>query len=212
MEKLHHANVIIGEDCRDFVFKILKEKLNFNANANPDFLLTEGQFFGIDDVRDFGIWAIGKPLLSDIKVSFIIVKSITFEAQNAMLKVLEEPPLGTYIFISLQSLGGLLPTFLSRVRILDLPKVQENLADKEEKSAGSKFLNSDIKGKLALIRSLSKKEDKNEMKDLIKNLEEIAYRNKMSPKNLKNVLTAKIFASTRGSSPKMLLEWLSCVL
>jgi DNA polymerase III delta prime subunit len=207
MEKLHHANIIIGENSRDFVFKILEEKLNFNINANPDFLLLESPSFGIDDVRNFSRWAIGKPLLSETKVSFIIVKSITFEAQNAMLKVLEEPTPGTYIFINLESLGGLLPTFLSRIRILDLPK--NNLKDD---TVSKKFLTSNIKGKLSMIKSLSKKEDKNEMKDLIKDLEEIAYKNKASSKDLKNILTAKIFASTRGSSPKMLLEWLSCVL
>ena len=69
-----------------------------------------------------------------------------------------------------------------------------------------------IKEKLSLINSLSKKEDKNEIKDLIKNLEEIAYKNNFKQEDLKNILTAKIFASSRGSSPKMLLEWLSCVL
>ena len=58
------------------------------------------------------------------------------------------------------------------------------------------------------------------MKELISNLEEIYYKsyNKdiandtEKARAMKNILTAKIFASTKGSSPKMLLEWLSCVL
>ena len=48
------------------------------------------------------------------------------------------------------------------------------------------------------------------MKELIKDLEKIAYKD--GSKNIKNILTAKIFASARGSSPKMLLEWLACVI
>ncbi|MFH0804256.1 MAG: hypothetical protein V1896_01490 [Candidatus Zambryskibacteria bacterium] len=217
-EKLHHANVIAGDDCRNFVFEILEKNLNFDVNANPDFLLLESPFFGIDDVRNFEKWVICKPLLGKVKVSLIIVKSITHEAQNALLKVLEEPPLGTYIFINLESLGGVLPTFISRVRILELPKPVKSVFETPQSpktpftSEAEKFLFSKIKEKFALIRSLAKKEDKNEIKELIKNLEEIAYQNNFEPRNMKDILTAKIFASTRGSSPKMLLEWLSCVL
>lgn len=207
MEKIHHANIVLGEDCRSFVFEILEKSLNFNTKANPDFLLVEKESLGIDDARNLERWVIGKPLLGEVKASLIIAKSITFEAQNALLKVLEEPPLGTYIFINLQSLGGLLPTFLSRVRVLNLP--QNNF---KGDSNSEKFLSSKIKEKLSLVQSLSKKESKNEMKELIKNLEEIAYKNNFKREDLKNILTAKIFASSRGSSPKMLLEWLSCVL
>ena len=209
-KKMHHANVIVGENVRNFVFEILERDLNFKTQANPDFLLIENESFGIDDARNFEKWVIGKPLLGGLKVSIMIIKSITHEAQNALLKVLEEPPFGTYIFINIESLGGLLPTFLSRVRILDAPK------NNAENNNAHKFLNSKIKEKLSLVQTLSKKnpsaDGKNEMKELIKNLEKIAYRNNFKHQNLKDILTAKIFASTRGSSPKMLLEWLSCVI
>ncbi len=214
---MHHANIIINkEDCRNFVFDIIKNDLDFEVKANPDFLMIKSESFGIDDARDLEKWAIGKPLLGESKVCFLITKSITHEAQNALLKVLEEPPLGTYIFINLESLGGLLPTFISRIRILDLPKLAKGVFEmpRSQKtpfaSEVKKFLNSKIKEKLSFIRALSKKEDKNNMKELIKDLEQVAYKN--SSKNMKNILTAKIFASARGSSPKMLLEWLSCVL
>jgi DNA polymerase III delta prime subunit len=209
MEKLHHANVLIGEDCRGLVFEILEKDLSFRVKANPDFLLIESQSLGIDDARNLERWAIGKPLSGETKASLIIAKSITHEAQNALLKVLEEPPLGTYIFINLESLGGLLPTFISRVRILNLLKKKVPDDEKSQNDA-HKFFHSKIKEKLSLIRSLSKDENKTRMKELIKNLEEIAYKN--GSENMKNILTAKIFASARGSSPKMLLEWLSCVL
>jgi DNA polymerase III delta prime subunit len=205
---LHHANIVVGVgNCKHFVFEILEKNLNFNVTANPDFLFLEKELLGIDDVRDLERWAIGKSLINEVKVSLMIIKSITPEAQNALLKVLEEPTLGTYIFISLENLGGILPTFLSRVRVLNLPK-----NDLKNNPNSKNFLSSNIKEKLAIIKSLSKKEDKNDMKELIKNLEEIAYKNNYKPQDMKNILTAKIFASARGSSPKMLLEWLSCVL
>ena len=213
MQKYHHANIIIGkEDYRNFVFDILLKDLNFDTKANPDFLLMESETFGIDDSRNMKKWVSGKPLLGEIKACLIVTNSITLEAQNALLKVLEEPPMGTYIFINIDSLGNLLPTFLSRVKVLDTSVVSEKL--------DSEFLDSNIKKKLTLIRSLTKNKDKTPMKELLKNLEEIAYKNYAKDiagdvakaKAMKNILTAKIFASSRGSSPKMLLEWLSCVL
>ncbi len=219
--KLHHANLVIGGDNRDFVYKILKEKLDFNIHANPDFLLIENKSFGIGDVRDFENWIIGKPLVGEVKASFVCVESITHEAQNALLKVLEEPPFGTYIFINLASLGGLLPTFLSRVRII------ENIFEQENNSTISlaqkralKFLDSDINGKFTMIRTLAKSADKTDAREVLKNLEEVYRQNltensqsdKTNAKNLEHLLTAKILASSKGSSPKMLLEWLACVL
>lgn len=219
MKEMHHANVIVGgENNRHFVFEILKRDLDFNIKANPDFLFLEINSFGIDDARGLERWVIGRPLLGGLKVSVMIIKSITFEAQNALLKVLEEPPLGTYIFINIESLGGLLPTFLSRVRVLDLPKLAKGVFESPTSqktpfaSEAKKFLNLKIKEKLSLIQSLSKKENKSDMKELIKNMEEVAYKEKVSALSLNHILTAKILASARGSSPKMLLEWLSCVL
>lgn len=210
---MHHANIIINrEDCRDFVFDILKNNLSFDIKANPDFLMIENDGFGIDDARDLKKWALGKPLLGETKVCFIITKSITHEAQNALLKILEEPTPGTYFFIKLENGGGLLPTFLSRVVILDV----KNFGKSENENNASKFLNSNKKEKLSLIQILSKKTDKTDMKELIKDLEKICYENFVKDiskaKIMKNVLTAKIFATARGASPKMLLEWLACVV
>jgi len=223
--RLHHANIIIGrEGCHEFVFDILSSCLDFDTKANPDFLLLERDFLGIDDARDLERWVIGRPLSGEVKASLLVIKSITHEAQNALLKVLEEPPVGTYIFINLESLGGLLPTFLSRVRVLDISS-RGTLWDRGSSRVpldnyAQNFLTSNIKEKFALTRSLAKNKYKSPMKELIKNLEEVAYKNYAKDfskdtdktKAMKNILTAKIFASTRGSSPKMLLEWLSCVL
>lgn len=221
-KKIHHANIVLG-DGRLFVLNILENDLNFSFKANPDFLLVESESFGIDDARNLEKWAIGKPFLGGVKASLIIVSSITHEAQNALLKVLEEPPLGTYIFINIQNLGGLLATFLSRVRVLDVSREypKETVSPKEKNLDNArKFFNAKINERFTMIRSLSKNEDKTPMRELVKNLEKVCFNdyaeNKQSDKSksemAKNVLTAKIFASARGSSPKMLLEWLSCVL
>ena len=218
MKELHHANILIGKvEGKEAVFKILAEDLNFNVQANPDFLLMESETFGIDDSRYLKDWASGKPLLGEIKAALVITNAITSEAQNALLKVLEEPPIGTYIFINLQNLNNILPTFLSRVRVLN----SDPEATLDPGKEASKFLHSDINERFSMVRSLAfKKEGKTILKNLIKDLEEVAYKNfpaKMNSKenmgkNMKAILTAKIFSTARGSSPKMLTEWLASVL
>lgn len=214
MPTLHHANIVLSQqDGREIVFNILKKDLNFIVHQNPDFLVLENKSFGIDEVRNLEKWVINKPFLSEIKVSLLIIDTITFEAQNALLKMLEEPPLGTYFFINLPSLGNILPTLLSRVRVLDLSGTNEKdfVGDLSAESA-KKFFKAGLKQKFAIIKNLSKNEDKSGLKDLIRDLEIVARDEKADHGQLKNILVAKTLASTRGASPKILLEWLSCVL
>lgn len=212
-KKIHHANVIAGRDGRDYVFQILENDLSFKTRGNPDLLLIESETFGIDEARRFGDWAVVKPLSGDIKASVIVARSITTEAQNALLKTLEEPPTGTYIFIIIESLANVLPTLLSRVRILEVPNSDSGArVDLKSDLVANKFLSQNTGGRLSLVNSLSRKTDKTDMQELLKNLEEIAYKGQAKPQDLKNILSAKVFASARGSSPKMLLEWLACVL
>lgn len=222
MKRMHHANLVNWKgDVRSHIFGILESDLDFSTHANPDFLLLETESFGIDNARQLEDWAIGKPLVGGTKASVILARSITHEAQNALLKVLEEPPLGTYIFMSFQNVGNLLPTFHSRIRVLDTQDDEGSSEDLDKQGAeAKKFLDGGIKGKLAIIRSLSKKEDKEPMRELIKNLEAVSYKEYSKSKDpdlddaarMKKALMAKIFAASRGSSPKMLLEWLSCVI
>lgn len=215
MDTLHHANIILSEkDPRDFVFDILEKKLNFKIHKNPDFSFFRTDSFGILDARNLEKWTMGKPLSGNTKVYLLMANSITSEAQNALLKVLEEPPRGTYIFIVIENLGNILPTFLSRIRVFDLrdSKGESNARKNDVARNAEMFLKSGIKSRLATIVSLAKDESKIEMKNLIRDLEEIAYHRGFDQKNMKNILTAKIFATSRGSSPKMLLEWLSCVI
>lgn len=204
---MHHANIILDKTgSRDFIFGILKNDLNFEHQANPDFLFWESESFGIDDARDLEKWAIGRPLIGETKVFFLVAKSITNEAQNAMLKVLEEPPLGTYFFICIENFGGLLPTFISRTMILD----SENGKDLKNLDLVRKFLSAKIKDRVAIIKSLAKKENKTEIKEFIKDMEKIS--DEIPLNSAKKVLAAKFFATARGASPKMILEWLACML
>jgi len=221
MGVFHHTQIIIGGDeARNLVNKMLLENFGFQTEANPDFFDFAKDPFGISDTRDIIEWAVNKPFSGDIKACLITTSNISHEAQNAFLKILEEPPLGTYFFISIPNVGGLLPTLLSRVRIIEIPKnkFEEN---NETKSKALEFIDSKIDKRFSMINHLAKMEDKRQIRDFINDIESIARNHYLSKKNvnlennakkLKNILEAKVLNNARGASPKMILEWLATVV
>lgn len=60
-------------------------------------------------------------LMSLQEFRFVVIESVELmnpQAANALLKILEEPPVGTYFFLLSSNPMGLLPTIRSRVKIL----------------------------------------------------------------------------------------------
>jgi|SRR3989344_4197720 len=194
-QTLHHANIVLGDIG---ILNLLKSNLKeagFETQANPDYFEFVATTFGIDEARELTEWSAGKPIGGEKKVAVIVTSSITHEAQNALLKTLEEPPSDTYFFLVLRNLGGIFGTLLSRVSVLN-----EFVKQKSTALTATNFAKLSLGQKCAFIKDLAKDEDKEPMRDLIKNLEPLM-------KN-KKILLAKKFASSRGPSPKMLLEWL----
>ena len=72
--------------------------------------------FLIDNARD----VIHTAYIYGDKSIFCIAKNFRVEAQNAMLKLLEEPPEDTKIFIITNSKSGILATIRSRLPIIDI--------------------------------------------------------------------------------------------
>ncbi len=80
----------------------------------------KGADIGVDVIRQFVIDKVGhKPVQGQAKV-FIIRQAdrITPQAQNALLKTLEEPPATTFIIMLVSSLDRLLPTTRSRCQLI----------------------------------------------------------------------------------------------
>ena len=76
---------------------------------------------GIAQVRDFQKKIYLKPYKSEKKAVVLNAQNgLTTEAQNALLKVLEEPPVNTIIIILAGSIESILPTIISRCKIFSL--------------------------------------------------------------------------------------------
>ncbi len=200
-DKLHHANFVWGGLSEVQGLKEILGQAGFVAKANPDFLEMNASAFGIDEARELSRWAINKPISGVRKVAIILADSITHEAQNALLKVFEEPTFGTYFFVILPSGGGLLGTILSRAR------VYVGVGDSVS-TVKNNFLKLSLSEKMNFIKKLSAEKDKDSLRETAKTLPE----DQLTLTNyqlIKKVLIVKRLVSARGSSPKMLLEWLA---
>jgi DNA polymerase-3 subunit delta' len=95
-------------------------------NIHPDIkvIASSKRSIGIDEVRDFIEEMYMKPYEGTRKV-FIIkgAGTMTVQAQNAILKTLEEPPSDCVIIMLSESTEGLLDTILSRCQIIKLNRV-----------------------------------------------------------------------------------------
>jgi len=90
------------------------------------------QSIGIEDIKQMQKKLFLKPIKSKTK-AVILEDShfLTTEAQNALLKVLEEPPEHTIIILSTNSKEVLLPTILSRCKIIVLEEKSASLSQEE---------------------------------------------------------------------------------
>jgi DNA polymerase-3 subunit delta' len=89
------------------------------------------QSIGIETVKLIQHKLFFKPLKSSNKIVVIEdAQLLTPEAQNALLKILEEPPANTFIFLGTETRESLLSTILSRCQIIELQEEQTTLSDR----------------------------------------------------------------------------------
>lgn len=141
---LAHAHLIVGEDgigksllAKGFAEVILGIEPRESHVDIIDYKTTENSF-KISHVRELVSEVNKKPYEGDKKVIILYDgQKMTTEAQNALLKTIEEPPNGVYIIILTTSLELILDTIKSRCQICKLtPLGGENLLE---------FINRDYK-------------------------------------------------------------------
>ena len=114
--------------------EIFGKKLSFLV-SQPDFLCLSGEeSIGIEEARKLQQFLIFKPFQEN-KTAVLIpeAQKLTTEAQNALLKTLEEPPESSQIVLTAPDPSWLLPTVVSRCRLVSLPLTMEKLNEKEKK-------------------------------------------------------------------------------
>lgn len=219
----HHAFVIEAEaeEGIEVAQEWAERELGMKIQNNPDVVVLRYGLLSVEEARQVSELAAGAPFAGEHKAVIISASRAYHEAQNALLKLFEEPPPGTYLFLILPSLGGLLPTLRSRVQVLDshvgpqtshIPEVAEEFmkASKEKRSA--------------LIKKLTSGKDEEERRELrdeaiviINGIEAAAY-NKMKTGGgevtalLSDIATLRMHLYDRSAPVRMILEHLSLVI
>lgn len=154
LNKVSHAYIINGERCsgKEFIANIFAMALQCEKGGaepchechsckqaltqnQPDIIRVTHEkpnTIGVEDIRtqingDIGI----KPYSSPHKIYIMNEgEKMTPQAQNALLKTLEEPPAYAVIIILTTNLNGLLSTILSRCIVLNMKPVEDKLVRK----------------------------------------------------------------------------------
>lgn len=156
----HHAYVVEG-DREAGIFasrEYARETLGLSGEQNPDVVVFQYGLFSVDDAREVARFSSNSPVVGDQKMIVVAATRIFHEAQNALLKLFEEPPVGTTMVLVVPSLGQLLPTLRSRVLILQ--------SETQETEIAQDFLSLDAAAREKLIGKLldRTKSDKDEDK------------------------------------------------
>ena len=214
--KTSHSYLFIGVEgigkkliAKDFAKRILcienKENCNtckscieFNTNNNPDFMIIspDGNSIKIEQIRDLQKSIQEKPIISSKKVYIIDdADKMTSEAQNCLLKTLEEPPEFATIILIGSNESSFLSTIKSRCMILHfetikneelknflqenygITDISQNMLDIFQGSIGKAIILKDKKEEYEQIESIIMNIENKDIIDII-NMSEIIYKSK----------------------------------
>ena len=152
---LFHAYIIAGhkEDTRQYIERFLKEHKVSKDTATVT--VSEHVVFTIEHVRELRTWQQLMPAGTDMHKIYVLYTSfLTREAENALLKTLEEPVPNTHIIIAIPKPETLLPTLLSRVRL-----VTPEVTTRDGVRHMREFLSLSIAEQMESIKKMSEKGD-----------------------------------------------------
>lgn len=230
LNKTSHSYIFWGTEgigkkiiAKEFAKKILciqnhdynckcKSCIEFDSNNNPDFQLieaTDGKI-KIEQVREMQKKISEKPIISDKKVYIINdAGTMTKEAQNCLLKTLEEPPEYITIILICSNEDNLLSTIKSRCTRMYFEPIKE---EEIKKYIELNFPEQQISEKIISLSqgSIGKTIKLNEKKNIYENIEDILL--SMQKKDLIEIvqMSTEIYKAKEEINP--ILEYINVLL
>lgn len=192
-----HALLLVGS--YEWALTVLPESVRL---PGPDVMHRESGRLTIDDVRGIVKEAYLTPLMALERVFLIACDDMTIEAQNALLKIVEEPPLTSRFYIVVKREGILIPTLRSRLVLHD------SEGERELYQIFSTFQTMSYGERLKAIGDHATKKDDAWMRELWRGIEHYAHTTK-KPDLMRSVLAFRPHFERPGSSKKMILEHLA---
>ena len=206
---LGNTHIIEGGEDRlpDLLAYLERESLYTPGDA--DVYVRTYRHFGIDEARAVRARSAMRAL-AERRVFVLVAATMTAEAQNALLKTLEETPGDALFFILTPSPHTLLPTLRSRAQMLALPEAEAQgaLIDARE------FLSASTHERLDMLKPLLEKgeDDKRDIGVILgflSSLERLLGKRKLSAQDatgLRAIYSARRYALDKGALLKPLLE------
>jgi hypothetical protein len=192
----HHAVLLLSESLA----------LSGYVPSPADEIFSYGTL-SISDVRTIIKSAYGTSLTADAKTMLIETRTIATEAQQALLKIFEEPPQGTKFVLVIPSIEGLLPTLLSR---LYRPETVHLVAHSTNPFF-TIFQSSSYAARLECITRITKDKDIEQIELLRKGVLWLLSKKPMSSQAAQLAYCVNML-NQRGASKKMLLEEIALLL
>lgn len=151
-------SIIVSSNNQKFYDSVVQELLKSLSieTQSPDYLEIipeKKQSIGIDQTRKLKLWLQQKPYNSKHKLALIRdADKLTTEAQNSVLKQLEEPPEHSYIVLLCRNHHSMLPTVLSRCELIVDHNQIKQLNNEE-------FMELSTTGRLKKIEEILKEKD-----------------------------------------------------
>lgn len=216
----HHAYCILGDsrDITNELENLFVKELNFSVTNNPDFWRGNFDVMDIEDSRAIKNSHQNKPTAGDKKIFVISANFITEKAQNAMLKLFEEPRGDTHFFLIIPSLNNIIPTFRSRLFIIDTNISDSSIINSKD------FLKMGIGQRMETVKKIcgsvsDEEKSKIEVIKFINSLEtelkskiDLLKISKNELKMFEEIEKVRQYASEQSPSLKMLLEHISLII
>lgn len=212
LEQLAHAYVVSGvlsESLREL--KDVLQSRGVTCAGNPDVFEVSTSDFGVEDARSISELAVLKPF-GDSKYFLISLSKASREAQNALLKVIEEAPGHSIFFFIVESAGHLLPTIRSRSIDVHGPSIAHTV-DTEEADA---FLKATFESRLSTVEKMTsyitKTQDRSVARGFVASLLVAAKTAGLPVSSVRDILDADQYLRTQGGSAKAVLSHLAVSL
>ncbi len=205
---IHHAHFLIGdrESIVATLVTAIEQHFGIDFDSHPDVFHTRYSTLTIDDAHFLAEREQKKAFVGP-KIFMVSFDAITFDAQQALLKLLEEPRVNTFFFLTSPQ-DVLLPTLRSRVLSVHMR------AGKVVSAAD--ILSKNPSERMALVKELTagignEEKTKQDAIDLVSVLETHIYKIETYPNRIEalHALTnARTFLYQSGAPTKLILEYL----
>lgn len=122
----------------EFACLVLDSKSKVIAKTHPDLtMIIDDKILSVEKIASLVSDCYYSPLEADYKVYYIDDASLlTEEAQNKLLKTIENPPKSAIFVFGASKTSSILPTILSRMFIINIPKLKDKEIKYYLKSCG----------------------------------------------------------------------------